>query len=1050
MFDTMIGRQHAAGVLRAEIARTTTSHGGLVLVTGEAGIGKTTLVTGAAEEARARGALVLGGSCWHAENAPGHWPWTQVVRGLRRAATAEEWAAAEDAAGADLAGWTTGGDGGGAESFALHDAVTTALVTVSQRRPVALVLEDLHWADTGSLRLLDFAARHTWFERLLLICTYRDTDVAAEDHPLHALLMPLVSRATTLALTGLAPHEVGALMARTTGAAPDAALAARVHRHTGGNPFFVEQTARLWHGGEGTGVPPGVREAVRRRLGLLPEQVVALLTRAAVLGRAFHRRVLAATAPGTGTEVDRLLAHAEAARLVARDGPDRFAFAHDLVRETLHESLDGGERRRRHAAVVRALADEPALSDLVPPADLARHARLAGDELDPAHAVELLRSAAEDAKGRMAFDESLGHMRDAFRLAEALGPRRHVLVGLDLAAELRHTGDAAGAAAAFARCAEAARALDDAELLARVALSLHDSHGVTSRGGIDRPHADLLHDAHRRLVGTPAGRPLPTGDDPATLERVVRELSIRCAVLARRTGDDDALAFSLWSLHDAIWGPGTAAEREALITELAGLARRGGNRDLQHFSTALGWVTLLERGDPAYLHQLDAFLKSAEHTGRPRYRLSAAVDRAIVAALHGRFTEAEDLHAELVELTRHAGNAQHMGAFRDHMRRGLLLAQGRFPELAEANAAGAAKPQAHPELVAGIAAAEQGDAAAALRQYETSLPVPRPRYAEALWLRFQAQTAALSGDADLIARARAELAPLTGQWAVGLFGFDIGGPWALWSALLDQAEERWDAAVAGFTEAATSADRLLARPWAVRARLGLGRSLLGRGRPGDADTARALLREAEEEAARLGLRHIEEQAATALAAPHEPRRTDEFRFDGSVWTLRYAGRTVHLPDAKGLRDLWRLIGQPGQDIAAGRLLDPAGEAPLYGGDPVLDDEAKARYRRHLEQLDDEVDRAAARGDAARAAELDRERAALLTELRTAAGLGGRTRRLGDEAERARKTVTARIRDTLRRLDTRHPELAAHLRASVSTGTMCAYRPPPDEAPRFRL
>jgi hypothetical protein len=164
-----------------------------------------------------------------------------------------------------------------------------------------------------------------------------------------------------------------------------------------------------------------------------------------------------------------------------------------------------------------------------------------------------------------------------------------------------------------------------------------------------------------------------------------------------------------------------------------------------------------------------------------------------------------------------------------------------------------------------------------------------------------------------------------------------------------------------------------------------------------------------------------------------------------VWNLGYAGRTVHFPDAKGMHDLHALLARPGVAVAAADLLNPAGgdvvrAAKSMGGDPVLDDEAKARYKSRLTQLDDEIDRATLRGDAARAAKLDHERDALLTELRAAAGLAGRTRRLGDEAERARKTVTARIRDTLRKLDDQHPELATHLRQSVSTGATCVYQP----------
>jgi predicted ATPase len=180
--EGIIGREHPAGLLRAEIGRAVDSHGGLVLVTGEAGIGKTTLVTDAAEEARRRGALVLSGSCWESDSAPGYWPWVQVVRGLRRAAAPEEWAAAEAAGGVGLAvllgeapaGTADGGsahDAARAEAFQLYDAVTTALVSVSQRRPVVVVLDDLHWADSASLRLLEFAAQHTWFERLLLVGT---------------------------------------------------------------------------------------------------------------------------------------------------------------------------------------------------------------------------------------------------------------------------------------------------------------------------------------------------------------------------------------------------------------------------------------------------------------------------------------------------------------------------------------------------------------------------------------------------------------------------------------------------------------------------------------------------------------------------------------------------------------------------------------------------------------------------------------------------------------------------------------------------------------
>jgi hypothetical protein len=244
----------------------------------------------------------------------------------------------------------------------------------------------------------------------------------------------------------------------------------------------------------------------------------------------------------------------------------------------------------------------------------------------------------------------------------------------------------------------------------------------------------------------------------------------------------------------------------------------------------------------------------------------------------------------------------------------------------------------------------------------------------------------------------------------------------------------------------------------VRARSGLADALAGRGTSGDAAAAETLRQELLREAAALGMPQIVERlrrhagteadqqaAITVEGAAASPEAAAEFHRDGAVWRLGYGGRVVHLPDAKGLRDLHLLLSRPGVAIPAVELLDPAAGPELVaarrmGGDPILDEEAKARYRRRLTELDEAIDRAAATGDDGRAAALDQEREALLGELRAAAGLAGRSRRLGDEAERARKTVTARIRDLLRKLDERHPELAAHLRGAVSTGAACRYAP----------
>ncbi|CAM5518103.1 hypothetical protein SBADM41S_04341 [Streptomyces badius] len=878
MTPALFGRDHPAGVLRSEIARATDSHGGLVLVTGEAGIGKSTLVTDAAHEARRRGALVVGGSCWDSDNTPGYWPWVQILRGLRRSATAAEWAAAQEASDGrlavllgDPAGVATGGahggepgaeagavgvhgggpraDGGpgegspnrgtseappegpseGAEAFGLFDAVTTALVAVSQSRPLVVVLDDLHSSDPASLRLLEFAAQHAWFERLLLIGTYRDVEVEAPGHPLQQLILPLVSRAAaTLTLTGLGRDEVGALMTVTTGREPAPRLVDEVHRRTGGNPFFVEQTARLWHSGAPVStIPPGVREAVRQRLALLPEPVVSLLTSAALLGREFRRQVLAVVHGAPVPLVDRLLESAVVARVVTPRPSGRYAFAHDLLRETLYASLDDAEARERHASAVRALDAHGGLADAVPPGALARHAHLAGDALERDRRIDLLLAAARDASGRLADEEATEHYRRALAVACGEDPdlRRATLIGLDLAGQLRHAGQAAEAQRLLDGAVARARELDDPELLGRVAVTLHGdgflgNPGVSTKG--------LLAEAHRRITGK-------EGQESLSDDRLAQELAIHFMALARSGSDDEALAFSLWARHDSVWGLGSAVERLGLTDEMTVVGRRSGHQDMELHAASMRWVALLELGDPAFLDQFRTFVRLAEVTALPRFALGVAVDSSLISSLQGRFAEAA---TALEDDSLDPKNNDH-AAFRfmgHHLRWAMHLLRGHFAEAEEVLAELPASGYPFPALLEAVTAVEQGDATPALRLIaeHAERPAPYPRAFMPLWLRLLAQAAAVTGDRRLIARAEDELTPYTGQWVVSLYGCDIGGPVDLWLGMLAAARDDQDAAVAALTEAAASSDRLGARPWALRARLCLARSLLARSGAGGA------------------------------------------------------------------------------------------------------------------------------------------------------------------------------------------------------------------------
>jgi hypothetical protein len=186
--------------------------------------------------------------------------------------------------------------------------------------------------------------------------------------------------------------------------------------------------------------------------------------------------------------------------------------------------------------------------------------------------------------------------------------------------------------------------------------------------------------------------------------------------------------------------------------------------------------------------------------------------------------------------------------------------------------------------------------------------------------------------------------------------------------------------------------------------------------------------------------------ATGTVADGDAPEGNVFRRDGQFWTLSFRGGTIRMKDAKGLRDLARLISTPGHeihvlDLAANRAA-PAGPALRQARDlgDMLDAQARAEYRRRLAELEDDLADAEQCADLGRADRARAERDFIAAELAAALGLGGRPRRSGNSAERARKAVAGRIRLTIGRIDQEAPDLARHLANSVRTGTFCVYRP----------
>ena len=497
----------------------------LVFVAGEPGIGKTRLVKEFAHTAL-RDGTVLYAACQE-EALVAYQPFVEALRGagLDWARIARIPGASELARVIPELPAQPGAASGDAElrRYLLFEAVSGILDEISARAPLALVIDDLHWADPATLHLLRHVARAPREAALLIAGTYRDADVRPA-HPLAELLADLrrdrvVDRVT---LEGLPERDVGALIAAHAGHAAPPALVGTVHEHTDGNPFFVEEVLRhlietgilYERGGRWTsaltpdeiGVPEGVQEVLARRLARLPDSCRSVLAAAAVLGREFSFDVLRAT---VGAEEDELIAALEEARdaqlifELDRGEAPAYGFTHALVRQTLYAGTSGPRRRRLHAHAAAAMERAPHADQI---AALARHHRLAGSAGDPAKAIDRSLAAGQRAAARFAWDDAAEHWDGAVAVMARAGglqrERANLLVALgDL---MVMVGDLGRQIAYLEQALALYDALGDGERAAQAHSRLGMAHSLMDSvyaDHLDIPSAFHHFDAARAVLG---------------------------------------------------------------------------------------------------------------------------------------------------------------------------------------------------------------------------------------------------------------------------------------------------------------------------------------------------------------------------------------------------------------------------------------------------------------------------------------------------------------------------------------------------------------------
>ena len=578
---SLFGREAALAESDAVLAEAARGRGRTILVSGEPGIGKTRLTEALVARAEAAG-FRTGRGGWEAEACPPLWGWTRALGQLLGRDDLLDPAAADvtDAASA---------------SFRQAAALVSSL---RDGPPAVLVLDDVHWADTESVRLLRRFATELSGLPVALVLALRSTP-ADIGEPVADLLGAL-ARLDPLRvdLSGLDPAAITAWVDQHAGMALSTEVAAELAERTDGNPFYVAELVRLLvsegalarPGSEAwQAVPLGVRDVVRQRLGQLTSEDVDILTIAAVAGRSFD---LVVVAEASGVELGRVEEAVESAQvlgLVDEEAPARYRFTHALVRDAARASLTAAARSRAHAAVAVALERAHGGQVVEHVAELAEHYRLAG----PAHARSgwvFARKAAQLAAGRSAHDEAHRLFAQAASLQERDPTvedreREEVLVGRVRA--LVRLGRPLDAWAPAEQAARTALARGDAAAAATALLAVtegmvwgwrthpeydDDAVALWEEVVAAQPEADELTRAH---LSAAIGVELLYR--PGAADRATR-LADRAIAVVRRSADRGDRALQVLRLaHMSLLRPDLLHHRIPLSDEVVELAGRLGD-----------------------------------------------------------------------------------------------------------------------------------------------------------------------------------------------------------------------------------------------------------------------------------------------------------------------------------------------------------------------------------------------------------------------------------------------------------------------------------------
>jgi class 3 adenylate cyclase/tetratricopeptide (TPR) repeat protein len=877
----------------------------VVLLAGEPGVGKTRLAAELAALVHEEGAVVLAGRCDEDLGVP-YQPLVEALRHFVDHTPSEDLRKRLGRYGGELVRLVPElaeqlpdllpplKSDPETERYRLFDAVAAWLAALSVEEPLLVVLDDLQWAAKPTLLLLRHVARASDVKRVLVVGTYRDTELA-HDHPLLEVLPDLRRQGgiERISLTGLDCAGVAAFMEQAAEHAlddEDLVLARAIHEETEGNPFFVREVFRhLIETGaverregrwatrlpiEQIGIPESVRDVVGRRLSRLSEEANQTLRTAAAVGPEFEVPVVQAAG---GLDEDALLSSLEEAaqaRLITEAPSARYRFAHALVRDTLYAQLSAARQVALHRKVAEAIEALHAtrLDDFLPA--LAHHwARASAPTAYTSKAVDYATRAGDRALAQLAHDEAVGWYRQALELLDVgrmpHNDRRRLHLLIDLGEAQRRAGDPAHRQALLDAAAMAASS-GDADALTRAALANHRGFfSVTA--GVDVERIAAL---ERALdVAGPDDAPVRArllanlADELGWSDRHERRVRLAAEALtvARRLDDPATLAHVLARRYTTL---ATIPARRDEMLELQQLAVALDDPALILWAGYWRSLTDLALGDMAGYHGgLDSCSRLAEELGQPTLRWAVAIIQPPGYEMAGRLEDAEERSRRALEIGQAAGIDD---AFRVYATNLFWIRydQGRLDEVLDVYERRARRPDAQPLTLAhlGIVYCEVGRVDEAQRVLDAlavdgfnALPA---NYAWAYAFTTSAEICAAVGDARRASTLYDRLDPCRGL--VAHVGGGSTGCVDHHLALLACVLGRFEDANAHFEDAHALHEALAAPTWLARTRLEWARMLLRRCQPGDADRARGLLGQALATARELGLANVERRAVELL------------------------------------------------------------------------------------------------------------------------------------------------------------------------------------------